>query len=117
VDAYEWVVTPNVIGMALFADGGIMGTKPYAASATYINRMSDYCRGCPYDPRKTVGASACPFNSLYWDFLARNSRKLRRNPRMAMAYRNLDRRNPGDLKAIRAHARKLHRRLRNGERV
>lgn len=115
VDAHEWVVTPNVLGMALYADGGILGTKPYAASANYINRMSDYCKGCAYDPKKTTGEGACPFNALYWDFLARNDSALRGNPRMGFAYRNLDKR--GDLKQIRAHAKELRRRLRGGDPV
>ena len=117
VDAYEWVVTPNVLGMALYADGGILGTKPYAASANYINRMSDYCRHCPYDPRAVTGADACPFNALYWDFLARNESKLSNNPRMALTYRNLHRRKSEDLKSIRTQARKLLKRLWNGEAV
>ncbi len=114
VDAHEWVVTPNVLGMALYADGGILGTKPYAASANYINRMSDYCRGCPCDPRAATGTDACPFNALYWDFLARNETKLSNNPRMALAYRNLDRRKNEDLKAIRTHANGLLERLGSG---
>jgi deoxyribodipyrimidine photolyase-related protein len=114
VDAHEWVVTPNVIGMALYADGGLLGTKPYAASANYINRMGDYCRHCAYDPRQTAGEDACPFNVLYWDFLARNKAILRRNPRMALAYRNLDKRKTGDLKAIRARARRLRQGLGKG---
>jgi len=117
VDAHEWVVTPNVLGMALFADGGILGTKPYAASANYISRMSDYCRQCPYDPRAVTGADACPFNALYWDFLARNEKKLRSNPRMALAYRNLDKRKSEDLRPIRIQAHRLLERLRNGEAI
>lgn len=82
VDAYDWVVTPNVIGMGLCADGGVVGTKPYIASAAYINRMSDYCQGCRYDPRARTGEAACPFNFLYWNFLLRFERQLRASPRM-----------------------------------
>lgn len=90
-DAFEWVELPNTHGMALFADGGVMASKPYAASGAYINRMSDYCPGCRFDPKEKLGAMACPFNYLYWHFLIRNEDPLRSNPRMGLAYRNLDR--------------------------
>lgn len=90
-DAYEWVEMPNTRGMATFADGGIVGSKPYAASGAYINRMSDYCAGCRYDVKESAGEGACPFNRLYWGFLERNRRRLRDNPRLAMPYRTLDR--------------------------
>ena len=90
-DAYEWVELPNTHGMALFADGGLMASKPYAASGAYINRMSDYCAGCEFDPKKRSGEGACPFNFLYWYFLIRNEGRLRSNPRMGLSYRNLDR--------------------------
>ncbi len=89
-DAYEWVEMPNVIGMSLFADGGKLASKPYAASGNYINRMSDYCSRCAYDVDAKTGPSACPFNYLYWDFLARNREKLGRNQRLATAYRSYD---------------------------
>ena len=82
VDAYDWVVTPNVIGMGLCADGGVVGTKPYVASAAYINKMSDYCGGCKYDAKQRIGDDACPFNALYWNFLLRFEKQLRANPRM-----------------------------------
>lgn len=88
-DAFEWVELPNVSGMALFADGGVMASKPYAASGAYIDRMSDYCQGCAYSPKERTGSKACPFNYLYWDFLARNADQLSRNPRMGMPYKNL----------------------------
>lgn len=91
VDAYEWVEAPNTHGMAIYADGGVMGSKPYAASGAYINRMSDYCGGCAYEVKARLGEAACPFNSLYWDFLDRNAGVLASNPRMAMPYKNLDR--------------------------
>ncbi len=103
-DAYEWVEMPNVRGMALFADGGLMGSKPYAASGAYINRMSDYCRGCAYDPRRTVGEGACPFNALYWDFMDRHAVRLGGNNRMAMPLRALERMEPAKRAAIRAQA-------------
>jgi deoxyribodipyrimidine photolyase-related protein len=86
-DAYEWVEHANVIGMSQYADGGRIGTKPYAASGAYIDRMSDYCRNCVYDVRKKVGPRACPYNSLYWDFLARNEEKLAGNSRLRNQYR------------------------------
>ncbi|OYT72432.1 MAG: cryptochrome/photolyase family protein [Chloracidobacterium sp. CP2_5A] len=86
VDAYEWVTLPNVLGMSLYADGGFLATKPYAASAAYINRMSDYCAGCAYDPKRRHGEGACPFNSLYWGFLDRHREKLFPNQRMRMIY-------------------------------
>jgi deoxyribodipyrimidine photolyase-related protein len=89
-DAYEWVEAPNTIGMSQFADGGLLGSKPYAGSGAYINRMSDYCKGCAYKVTERTGSSACPFNYLYWDFMARNDEKLRRNPRMAQPYRIYD---------------------------
>jgi deoxyribodipyrimidine photolyase-related protein len=87
-DAYEWVEAPNVIGMSQFADGGLLGSKPYAASGNYINKMSNHCATCAYDVKKETGPKACPFNSLYWDFLHRNKEKLRGNPRLAQPYSN-----------------------------
>jgi deoxyribodipyrimidine photolyase-related protein len=90
-DAFEWVEHPNTIGMALYADGGLLASKPYAASGAYINRMSDYCRSCKYDVKKREGSNACPFNYLYWDFMARNQDVLEDNPRMAFPYKTLKR--------------------------
>ncbi|MBM9538432.1 cryptochrome/photolyase family protein [Desulfobulbus alkaliphilus] len=90
-DAFEWVELPNTHGMALFADGGIVGSKPYAASGAYINRMSDYCKSCPFDPQRKSGPEACPFTLLYWYFLMANEDLLAGNQRMALAYRNLRR--------------------------
>lgn len=89
-DAYEWVEMPNTRGMATFADGGIVGSKPYAASGAYINRMSNYCGGCRYDVKAKSGEGACPFNRLYWGFLERNRGHLGGNVRLAMPYRTLD---------------------------
>lgn len=86
VDAFEWVEMPNTHGMALFADGGIMASKPYAASGAYIQRMSDYCGNCRFSPKIRTGENACPFNYLYWHFLMRNGDRLKSNPRMAIPY-------------------------------
>ena len=88
-DAYAWVEAPNTIGMSQFADGGLLASKPYAASGAYIDRMSDYCGTCRYKVKDKSGAQACPFNRLYWPFLIRHSDKLSRNPRMAPMYRTL----------------------------
>ncbi len=101
-DAYEWVETPNVIGMSQFADGGLMGSKPYAAGGAYINRMSDYCRGCRYNVKQRTGHDACPFNSLYWDFLARHREQLKGNQRLWRMYDGWDRFAPEEQAAIRA---------------
>jgi len=99
-DAYEWVEAPNTHGMATYADGGLVGSKPYAASGAYINRMSDYCGACAYDVKDRLGAQACPFNSLYWDFLDRNADRLEGNPRMALPYKNLARLGAAERQAI-----------------
>lgn len=85
IDAYDWVMIPNVLGMGLNADGGKTATKPYIASANYIKTMSDYCGGCPFDPAKRVGEGACPFNVLYWNFLLTHEARLRANPRLGPA--------------------------------
>lgn len=90
-DAYEWVELPNTIGMSQFADGGVVGSKPYAASGNYINKMSDYCQSCRYDVKQKFGADACPFNYLYWDFLVRNRDRLAKNNRLFHPYRTWDR--------------------------
>ncbi|MDJ0275228.1 cryptochrome/photolyase family protein [Sphingomonas sp. 2R-10] len=89
-DAYEWVELPNTLGMSQFGDGGLLGSKPYASSGAYIDRMSDYCGHCRYDVKQRTGPDACPFNALYWDFLVRNRGKFGNNPRMAMPYRTWD---------------------------
>ena len=90
VDAYEWVELPNTLGMSQFGDGGLLGSKPYVSSGAYIDRMSDYCRHCRYDVKQRTGPDACPFNALYWDFLARHRDKLGDNRRLAMPYRTWD---------------------------
>jgi deoxyribodipyrimidine photolyase-related protein len=112
VDAYEWVVAPNVLGMALYADGGVVATKPYAASANYIHKMSNYCSACEYNHKATVGEMACPFNALYWDFLARNEDQLRAStPRMNLMLSMLNRRSDEDLTAIRTQADQIREKL------
>ena len=103
-DAYEWVTLPNVAGMATWGDGGVMASKPYVASGAYINRMSDYCTSCRYDVKARSGADACPFNVLYWDFLARHRDRFATHPRMAMMIRNLDRIDAAELVQIRRAA-------------
>jgi deoxyribodipyrimidine photolyase-related protein len=93
VDAYEWVVYPNVIGMGMNADGGQTATKPYVASANYIHSMSDYCAGCRFDPKQRIGERACPFNYLYWNFMIEHEAVLRANPRLGknvLGLRHLD---------------------------
>ncbi len=90
-DAYEWVELPNTIGMSQFADGGLLASKPYAASGAYINRMSDYCGGCAYDVKARTGPNACPFNALYWDFISRTAATIKSNPRMAQMVRTYER--------------------------
>ena len=90
IDAIEWVEAPNTIGMSQFADGGVVGSKPYAASGAYIDRMSDYCGNCHYRVKDKTGERACPFNLLYWDFLIRHREAFERNPRMAQMFRTWD---------------------------
>ena len=99
-DAYEWVELPNVSGMALFADGGIMASKPYASSGAYINRMSDYCKDCHFNVKEKIGSEACPFNYLYWNFLDKNRERLSSNPRLGLAYRNLNKMPDNQLDSI-----------------
>lgn len=103
-DAYEWVELPNVHGMVMFADGGLLASKPYAASGAYINRMSDYCRGCRFNPAEKLGADACPFNALYWNFLMENETRLQRNPRMALPLKSLARMDDAQRTALREKA-------------
>ena len=106
-DAYEWVEQPNTRGMATFADGGIVASKPYAASGAYINRMSDYCSGCAYEVKERTTEKACPFNALYWDFMMRNEKRLRDNPRIGYAYATLEKLGADERGAIRKRAHQL----------
>lgn len=104
IDAVEWVELPNVAGMSQFADGGLMASKPYVATGKYINRMSNYCASCPKNPEKRVGPDACPFTTLYWDFLIRHEDELKKNQRMQLQLRNLNRLSDEDRLEIREQA-------------
>lgn len=103
-DAYEWVELPNTLGMALYADGGLMASKPYAASGKYIQRMSNFCESCSYKPNTLLGEKACPFNALYWNFLKQNEDKLKNNPRLHYAYMNWQKMPSDKKEAIHAQA-------------
>jgi deoxyribodipyrimidine photolyase-related protein len=103
-DAFEWVEAPNTIGMSQFADGGVLGSKPYAASGAYIDRMSDYCAGCRYRVKQKTGPDACPLNALYWDFLQRHRARFEPNPRMAQMYRTYDKLDADHRASMHAHA-------------
>lgn len=100
VDAVEWVELPNTLGMSQYADGGLMGSKPYVATGKYIQRMSPHCQGCRYDPAQRAGDRACPFTTLYWDFLMRHEQALARNPRMALQVKNVARLSDADRQAV-----------------
>lgn len=104
VDAVEWVELPNTLGTSQYADGGLMASKPYIATGKYIQRMSPLCQGCRYDPAQRLGERACPFTTLYWDFLDRHEPWLARHPRMALQARNLGRLDPAERQAIRQQA-------------
>jgi deoxyribodipyrimidine photolyase-related protein len=109
VDAVEWVELPNTLGMSQYADGGLMASKPYAATGKYIARMSPHCKSCPYDPAQRSGAQACPFTTLYWDFLLRHQTLLAGNPRMALQVKNLARLGDAELQAVRERAAAIRR--------
>lgn len=104
IDAYDWVMQTNVIGMGQFADGGVLASKPYAASANYINKMSDYCNSCVYKPQKRTGEKACPFNFFYWNFLARHRDQLKSQGRMSLILSHLERISAEEFKKIRQEA-------------
>jgi deoxyribodipyrimidine photolyase-related protein len=104
VDAVEWVELPNTLGMSQYADGGLLASKPYVATGKYIARMGNYCAGCRYRPDRAHGDDACPYTTLYWDFLARHRERFARHPRLALQVRNLDRLPDGEREAIAARA-------------
>ncbi|MFO8026390.1 MAG: cryptochrome/photolyase family protein, partial [Opitutales bacterium] len=104
VDAVEWVELPNTLGMSQYGDGGLMASKPYVATGKYIQKMSNYCTACPKNPAKRVGEDACPFTTLYWDYLLRHEQNLRKNQRMSLQVRNIDRIETDERKAIQARA-------------
>ncbi|MEN1681950.1 MAG: cryptochrome/photolyase family protein [Planctomycetota bacterium] len=107
VDAVEWVELPNTLGMSQYGDGGVMASKPYCATGKYVQRMSNYCTACRYNPAKATGEDACPFTTLYWDFLARNQKRLKGNNRMTMQLKNVERKDADDLAEIREQAERL----------
>lgn len=113
-DSVEWVTLPNTLGMSQFADGGIVGTKPYVASGNYIQRQSNYCDSCRFDPSLATGDNACPFTTFYWDFLERHQERLADNRRMAFQLANLRRKSVTERSEIAAHARYLRRQIRDG---
>jgi deoxyribodipyrimidine photolyase-related protein len=108
IDAYDWVMQTNVIGMGLFADGGILASKPYAASANYVNNMSDYCKNCSYNHKEKITENACPFNFFYWDFLDRHYDKLKSQGRMSFILKNLERMTNEEMQSIRKNAENWH---------
>jgi deoxyribodipyrimidine photolyase-related protein len=106
-DAYEWVELPNTLGMSLFGDGGFVASKPYIASANYIDKMSNYCKGCAFNPKQMLEDTACPFNSLYWNFLAEHQNSLKLNPRLHYSYVTWNKKNIEQKEAIKRKAKKI----------
>ncbi len=117
IDAYEWVEAPNTIGMSQFADGGVVGSKPYVSSGAYIDRMSDHCDGCAYRVKEKTGDKACPFNLLYWDFLVRHRERFQGNPRMGQMYRTWDRMEEGHCERVLTDAARFLARMDAGDGV
>lgn len=115
VDAYDWVVEPNVLGMATYSDGGVTATKPYVSGAAYIDRMSDFCGGCALNPKRATGPGSCPFTALYWSFLERHAALLEGNQRMTMPLRAMQRKSPAERVALRERAEQAIAQLERGE--
>ncbi len=113
IDAAEWVMVPNVIGMSLYADGGMLATKPYASGGAYIDRMSNHCKGCAYDRKKRTGDDACPFTVLYWDFMMRHQDTFVKNPRIARQVRAAQQ--LSDIEAVQQTAQSILQRLDAGQ--
>ena len=107
IDAFEWVELPNTLGMSQYADGGLLASKPYTASAAYLHRMGDECKGCRYQPKERLGPNACPFNALYWDFHIRHQSVLENNPRLAFVYRQLERMDATEREKSQEHAQQM----------
>ena len=107
IDAFEWVELPNTLGMSQFTDGGLLASKPYVSSAAYINKMSNYCSGCEYNPRERLGLNACPFNALYWHFFIQHQSQLAHNPRLSMVYHQLKKLSLQEQENITQHAQDL----------
>jgi deoxyribodipyrimidine photolyase-related protein len=107
IDAIEWVELPNTLGMSQYADGGVMASKPYIASGKYIDRMSNYCKNCRYKPDQATGETACPFTTLYWDFIRRHRKILEGNPRLGMQVKNWDKKTDLEKEEIASLAKKL----------
>lgn len=103
-DAFEWVELPNTLGMSQFADGGVIASKPYISSGNYINKMSNFCKGCAYNVKEKLTEDACPFNFLYWDFLIRHEKQLKPNPRLKFAYNHVSKMSNADKQVIRKRA-------------
>ena len=117
IDAFEWVEAPNTIGMSQFADGGVVGSKPYVSSGAYIDRMSDYCGACAYSVKEKTGDKACPFNLLYWHFLIRHRERFKSNPRMGQMYFTWDKMDAGHREKVLAEADQFLHRLAAGDAV
>jgi deoxyribodipyrimidine photolyase-related protein len=117
IDAFEWVEAPNTVGMSQFADGGVVGSKPYVSSGAYIDRMGDYCGGCAYKVKDKTGPDACPFNLLYWHFLIRHRDRFAMNPRMGPMYRTWDKMEAGHKGRVLAEADAFLVRMEAGEGV
>jgi deoxyribodipyrimidine photolyase-related protein len=117
VDAYDWVVEPNVLGMSTYADGGLTATKPYVSGAAYIDKMSDFCGKCALNSKKSLGEGSCPFTAMYWSFLERNEEKLRGNMRVAMPLMSMRKKTAEERKALRERAEAAMAQLERGERV
>jgi len=113
LDAVEWVELPNTLGMSQFADGGVMASKPYIATGKYIDRMSNYCKGCRFDPNQKTGEDACPFTTLYWDYLSRHQEALSKNQRISLQLRNLERLEGEEIQAIKKQAATLRKQIAN----
>ena len=113
IDAADWVMVPNVIGMSLHADGGRLATKPYASGGSYISKMGNFCKACEFDPKKRVGDDACPFTTLYWDFLQRNRERFAKNHRMGQQLAGINR--LSDLPELQERAQEVLELLSRGE--